>query len=162
MIMLKALYYISKSDGSGSSSSVSSPKESAKERNKTAIQAKYNEVRQLEATFVSNELVRRSARQEEQKRGEQDKAFIELNNMVESYRTTYGEEPLSECVSKCITEGNMTEQPSLTPQSKKVKREAGTGGTRRRRPRSKRRRVSKKKKTRKRKARKTVHKRRSK
>ena len=162
MIMLKALYYISKSDGSGSSSSVSSPKESAKENNKTAIQAKYNEVRQLEATFVSNELVRRSARQEEQKRGEQDKAFIELNNMVESYRTTYGEEPLSECVSKCITEGNMTEQPSLTPQSKKVKREAGTGGTRRRRPRSKRRRVSKKKKTRKRKARKTVHKRRSK
>lgn len=165
MIMLKALYYISKSDDSGSSSSVSSSKESAKEsaeesakeKDKKAIQDKYTKVLNLEETFVGE---RKSKRQ-------QDNAFMELNDMVENYRTTYGEEPLSECVFECINKKSSSSSSEMqhtplppTPSPKKVKYEK-KGGTRRR-PRSKRRRVSKKKKTRKRRARKMVSKRRKK
>jgi hypothetical protein len=166
MIMLKALYYISKSGNNNSnftrplSPEAIAKKNAEKDKSKGSIQDKYEEVLKLEEEIV--QLEHKEARQTriDAIREKEDKAFTILEDMVEIYRTTYGEEPLSECVPKCITEGNTTEQWASSPDRKKHK--AGTGGTRRRRPRSKRRRVSKKKKTRKRKARKTVHKRRSK
>ena len=162
MIMLKALYYISKSGSNNSNFTRPSSAEAIAKKNKSKddIQHKYKEVLGLEEEIVQMEDDNMRQVRIDAIRKKKNQAFTNLENMVESYRTTYGEEPLSECVSKCITERQHTSEIPATPPPKKSR--PGTGGTRRRRLRSKRRRVSKKKKTRKRKARKTVHKRRSK
>jgi len=162
MVMLKALYYVTNS----ASDTTEGPPAKAEDPNikitkKKAIQESYEELLEKEREILEMENNEKRGAAIHIFRVKADRIRVIFENARNEYKDKYNEDPIDACMSECRgSDGeNPTEKIPATPPKKP---RSGTGGTRRRRPRSKRRRVSKKKKTRKRKARKTVHKRRSK